>query len=1124
MLISQFKSCSYLALFYLSISFCSAQQDFSLKKKSQLYEIPELDHVTGITSAIKDKHGFIWLAGQNGLFRFDGYETKQYAYDPTKPDKIAGNWIADLMEDEYGNIWFNVFGIGLQKLDPVTETFTLFTADPNAPDKIPNNRFYLSPDYNDNIWINTQGLEAGKYSPNTNTFKRYNNITGWTDFINSNNSVWALSTLNGSGGIFKYDEILDSFLLKMALKEDCIALLADKEKIYCNLNGVFSTYDIKNNKITRNDKLKKDVPLSAIFVQNGKIIIIRNTVIEEFDPLSQTFKLISNEKRIEDLILGGYQTPVIPINQNQFFIASNKNFILEYNQNAIEKFELLLNGEKFYFKRGMLAPNSNTGFRVGHSIICDLEKEEISHPYTTYTSLKKIASVSDNFFESYTNEYVDKEGIHWIVLFERTEPWSISFYKFNPKDAKLILLKKIDASQNTGTIWGVAKEGETIWLATWRSLVKFDINSKEYTIIGEKKDSTGLCSGGLRCVFLDKSGDLWVGTQGGLNRKKKGTDYFIHYLSINGDTNSLSFNSVSNIHEDKNGLIWIGTMGGGLNSFDKKTNRFKWFTTHNGLPDNNIWSVEIQKDQTIWFSHNKGISHLNSVTGKIQNYSNNKLDGVVESYENLSTTLDDGSMIFAGYGEFNHIRPHLLVTDSAKTPLYVTEIKLFNKSLGINNSDSILHQTISFTKSLTFNHNQNDITLKYAAMDYTEKEHRQYAYMLEGFDKDWQYVDKKREVTFTNLSSGTYTFRVKSSNRYDIWYEMEQPLIITILPPWWQSWWAYTLYLALILFAGWKLHSYQKAITIKKERENARERELEQAKQIKTAYRELGKAHENLKSTQAQLIQSEKMASLGELTAGIAHEIQNPLNFVNNFSELSIDLSKELKEEVEKTEIDKALIIDLATDLSQNQEKINYHGKRASDIVKGMLEHSRKSSGIKEPIDINALCDEYLRLAYHGLRAKDKSFNATMETNLDPTLPKIEVVSQDIGRVLLNLINNAFYAINERANLLNVEKQSDDSNLKDLIYKPTVSITTQLTADSQLQISIKDNGSGIPAHIKDKIFQPFFTTKPTGQGTGLGLSLAYDIIKAHEGELKVETVDGEGSTFIIQLPFVNMLD
>jgi two-component system NtrC family sensor kinase len=277
---------------------------------------------------------------------------------------------------------------------------------------------------------------------------------------------------------------------------------------------------------------------------------------------------------------------------------------------------------------------------------------------------------------------------------------------------------------------------------------------------------------------------------------------------------------------------------------------------------------------------------------------------------------------------------------------------------------------------------------------------------------------------------------------------------------------------------------------------------------------------DHLKSTQAQLIQSEKMASLGELTAGIAHEIQNPLNFVNNFSDVSNELIKEMKEEFKKGDVEEGFAI--ADDIEQNLEKINHHGKRASDIVKGMLEHSRKSTGEKESTDINALCDEYLRLAYHGLKAKDNNFNATMETHFDPNLPKIAVIPQDIGRVLLNLINNAFYAVNERANLLNLAKQSGDENLTDLDYKPTVSITTQLAANNQLLITIKDNGSGIPAHIKDKIFQPFFTTKPTGQGTGLGLSLSYDIVKAQGGELTVDNNKDEGSIFIVELPLARL--
>jgi len=268
------------------------------------------------------------------------------------------------------------------------------------------------------------------------------------------------------------------------------------------------------------------------------------------------------------------------------------------------------------------------------------------------------------------------------------------------------------------------------------------------------------------------------------------------------------------------------------------------------------------------------------------------------------------------------------------------------------------------------------------------------------------------------------------------------------------------------------------------------------------------KAFSELKSTQTQLIQKEKLASLGELTAGIAHEIQNPLNFVNNFSELSVELAKELKVErlKVKEERDDELENELVDDLIQNQEKINLHGKRASSIVKGMLEHSRQSTGKRELTDINQLADEYLRLSYHGLRAKDSSFNSDYELITDKNLPTIEVVPQEIGRVLLNLINNAFYAVYERA------KQGEPH------YQPKVRVTTK-TSDNHLEIRVQDNGNGIPDTIKSKIFQPFFTTKPTGEGTGLGLSLAYDIVtKGHGGTMEVESVEGEGTEFVISLP------
>ncbi len=274
-------------------------------------------------------------------------------------------------------------------------------------------------------------------------------------------------------------------------------------------------------------------------------------------------------------------------------------------------------------------------------------------------------------------------------------------------------------------------------------------------------------------------------------------------------------------------------------------------------------------------------------------------------------------------------------------------------------------------------------------------------------------------------------------------------------------------------------------------------------RQKQNAKQKIEKAYKELKSTQAQLIQSEKMASLGELTAGIAHEIQNPLNFVNNFSEVNTELVDELKKELAVGNRQSAE--ELANDIKSNSEKINHHGKRADGIVKGMLQHSRSSSGVKEPTDINALADEYLRLAYHGLRAKDKSFNAKFEADFDPSLEKLNVVPQDIGRVILNLINNAFYAVTEKRK----------ANLPG--YEPTVTVSTKKLYD-KVEIKVKDNGNGIPQKILDKIFQPFFTTKPTGQGTGLGLSLSYDIVKAHGGEIKIVSENNVGTTFTINLP------
>ena len=324
----------------------------------------------------------------------------------------------------------------------------------------------------------------------------------------------------------------------------------------------------------------------------------------------------------------------------------------------------------------------------------------------------------------------------------------------------------------------------------------------------------------------------------------------------------------------------------------------------------------------------------------------------------------------------------------------------------------------------------------------------------------------------------------------------------------------FVLFFSLILFIRYNAIRKENAQRQLDNERLAKEKEIERnelisrqkvelEKQVAERTTELEKSLEELRLSQKQLIQSEKMASLGELTAGIAHEIQNPLNFVNNFSDVNKELLLEMKDELDNGNIADAKTI--ANDVIDNEEKINHHGKRADAIVKGMLQHSRSSTGLKEPTDINKLADEYLRLAYHGLRAKDKTFNATLKTDFDETIGNINIIPQDIGRVILNLINNAFYAVDEK------KKQQPTG------YEPTVFVITKKAGDKVL-ISVKDNGNGIPQKVLDKIFQPFFTTKPTGEGTGLGLSLAYDIVKAHGGEIRVESKEGEGTNFKIELP------
>ncbi len=523
------------------------------------------------------------------------------------------------------------------------------------------------------------------------------------------------------------------------------------------------------------------------------------------------------------------------------------------------------------------------------------------------------------------------------------------------------------------------------------------------------------------------------------------------------------------------------------------------YTQKDGLPLIDFSALTLDNKGNIWFHTDRSIHQLSTETGSVSALT--EKDGFEkQNFFVWPSSLKDarGDIYFPSgvFGRgFNKISPDKYI---AYLPSSV-----YIRSLEINQKPFPTPTGPNWIQELSLKYSQNKISLETGIVDYFSKGSSRIRYKLEPQNKEWQYAPYYYTIRYEDLSPGNYQLVMQASNAGNEFNGPEKILIIHITPPFWETWWFRIL---AAIFIAALIYSF-----IQYRSRNLRKRNIVLEEKVLVRTKELKHSLEDLRETQTQLIQSEKMASLGELTAGIAHEIQNPLNFVNNFSELNSELIDEMNTELDKGDINEAKFI--ASDIKQNLEKINHHGKRADAIVKGMLQHSQSSTGRKEPTDVNKLADEYLRLSYHGIRSKDKNFNVTLKTDFDESIRTINIITQDIGRVLLNLYNNAFYACTERS-----RSAVNDALLSSAPdYQPTVSISTK-KLNNKVEIKVKDNGNGIPQKVVDKIFQPFFTTKPTGLGTGLGLSLSYDIIKAHGGEIKVETKEGEGSEFIVILP------
>jgi len=618
-------------------------------------------------------------------------------------------------------------------------------------------------------------------------------------------------------------------------------------------------------------------------------------------------------------------------------------------------------------------------------------------------------------------------------------------------------------------------------------------------------------------IFADSKNQLWVLSTSGvmLINEQRSTLKFLNA------TNGLNSESGNSILEDPHGNVWIGGQAG-IDIINPANDSITTITTSEGLADNGIYDLN-ERNGKIYAGTANGLSIITPLVGEknrltIKTTNLGKAQGLgALDFDQNSSMFTKRGQYWAGVETLVLLVMDSIQLDSARSTPLVASVNFFDqrhyfrdrKSLPADDyliKNNIQWDSVETTFYIPYNlvvpYNQNYVSFNYSAMQLSYPDKLRYRYMLEGIDKSWSAItDKTLSENYRDLPPGNYTFKVASRGINGLWSK-PAAFSFVITSPWWATWWAYALY-AISIFGIMTSFVRFRSRALQRQNQILEEKVVNRTNQLQ-------KSLNDLKETQKQLIQSEKMASLGELTAGIAHEIQNPLNFVNNFAEVNAELIAEMREELSKGNIGEAK--NIANNIDENEKKIIFHGKRADGIVKGMLQHSRSSSGQKEPTDINALADEYLRLAYHGLRAKDKAFNASMKTEFDESLGNVSVVPQDIGRVILNLITNAFYAVYEK------KKQGVPG------YEPTVTVSTSHSLSSgegrgEVYIKVKDNGNGIPQKVLDKIFQPFFTTKPAGAGTGLGLSMSYDIVtKAHNGEIKVDTKEGEGTEFIVVLP------
>ncbi len=1128
------------------------------------------DYVAGI---LQDGKGYIWLSNFKNITRYDGYHIKTYRAIANDKHGAGNDFIVSVFQDSHKALWAGNVGGNLFRYDPVVDSFIFVKKGRDKYEEGLYAPFHFG-DSHDHIWSiygrNENDFFMEQYSPLDKSIRIFGRDKKGKDLLAAGQAMSFFYSPSGdilmgtNNGFNNYDYKEKRFINYLTVHDSLKGLRitgiyrepSGERNVWLIANThqdttlIFYRYNLQSKQLKACGKLagKPVATISPIFNdKKGRLWLFTKAGLFLYD--AATDKLTGYHTPAVDENVAGEIRDILVDRDNVFWIATDAGLLYfnpatgqfqRYKANQSDPYALAhIHVVKVFEDRSGLKWVGMDEYGV----------DRINTLHSAFASEKHNPDKPGSYPENVTGIVLKPDGDYWITSQQGLFKWEVKKNVFTSVTPPTKPQKDYCSSprllsggtlcywdnsglnlyERTGKIQTIKIPGkerfsnfykdneDNIWLLKGNGeFYLFNIVKKVFERYRYVKPSGGdakidtVSDITSSVVFEDKSGTLWLSSsKTGLSK----VDRVKKQVTIMPTLQGKVFTDINVMYEDKTGSMWLGTDENGLWQFDVRAEKLvRRVADDQGLLSKSVNGVAEDKSGNLWITSQTGLVKFNYKSGVVLDYT--AADDIPLEVPTRLLTTPDGRMVLCMFNSILTFNPDDIKSNPTAPQVQVESVVYSNP--GKSEKDDHMVNGLT-TGNATISYDENRITFNYVALHFVDPARNKYAYMLENYDKTWIQAQSQRSVTYNNLAPGTYTFRVKASNSDGVWNNKGATFVITIKSPWWSRWWAWLVYVVVAVSAIYGFISYrsrrlihqnkilEQRIALRTGQLSEVNEELQAKQEEITSQRDqLVETLDELKNTQSQLVQREKMASLGELTAGIAHEIQNPLNFVNNFSEVNAELIDEMQLEIAKGDLEEIKAI--ASNIRENEKKINMHGKRADSIVKGMLEHSRTNSGRKEPTDLNAMSDEYLRLSYHGLRAKDKSFNAEMVTHFDPNLPKVNASQQDIGRVLLNLFNNAFYAVNQK-------KKNGGPE-----YKPEVSVTT-LTENGQVIIKVKDNGVGMSEQIKEKIMQPFFTTKPTGEGTGLGLSLTYDmVVKGHGGKLNVESIEGEYTQFTVTLP------